>query len=43
MGIGFVLCLREEELGKLQKILKVKKEKFHVIGRVINEPEFIVL
>jgi phosphoribosylformylglycinamidine cyclo-ligase len=43
MGIGFVLCLREEELGKLQKILKVKKEKFHVIGRVIKKPEFIVL
>ena len=40
MGIGFVICINEKDLGALSKILNSKNEKFYVLGNVIKRSEF---
>ena len=40
MGIGFVLCINERDLSLLDKILKAKKERIYVLGKVTKKPEF---
>ena len=40
MGIGFVICINEIDLGALSKILNSKNEKFYVLGNVVKGNEF---
>ena len=40
MGIGFVICINEKDLGALSKILNSKNEKFYVLGNVVKGSEF---
>jgi Phosphoribosylaminoimidazole (AIR) synthetase len=40
MGIGFVICINEKDLGALSKILNSKNEKFYVLGNVVKGNEF---
>ncbi|NSW88754.1 phosphoribosylformylglycinamidine cyclo-ligase [bacterium] len=43
MGIGFVICINSKDLERLEKILKLKKEKAYLIGRVIKKSEFRII
>lgn len=43
MGIGFVISVSPKDVAKLEKILKLNKEKFFYLGRVIKKPEFKII
>jgi phosphoribosylformylglycinamidine cyclo-ligase len=43
MGIGFVICINEKDLGALSKILNSKNEKFYVLGNVVKGSEFKII